>query len=1595
VINSRTHIIFSILCVFFSIAGLSQTATLDGIVNSYTEVHEIIDSRTIEVGDTWGFDECDKVLMIQMKGAVIDTSNTPTFGNIISYGNAGNFEFAYINEITGNIVEFTHDLTRSYDIDGWVQLVSVPVYENIIIDDVVWSKGWRNDDEYTGGVVVLEAFDNIHINNNSSIDVTNEGFLQGYHEDDNGSCNESDYFTAEANSRGGQKGESIFLDNHNFLYSRGKYASGGGGGNGDGAGGAGGGNWGTGGNGGNEYEPCGPDENGGIGGTSVSSAINPSDNKIFLGGGGGSGHNTSSGWFGYGGRGGGIVILIADNITGGSNSGINVNGRNGENSYRAGAGGGGAAGAILLYTNSISNIRLFANGGDGGNVTNTQGNNCLGPGGGGGAGVIWSNLSSLGGIIVETLPGEPGHNDCNCDNGTNTNGATAGEPGTVISGLELPGYFDEDGDLAVFDTITVPPDVSTTIYVQDNDLISGDIDVLEGPYYGLVILDGDTSIIYTPLTGYTGYDTIVYENCTNCFCDTAIVIINIGFENNPPVVVDDSICTYPNTTVSYNVANSVFDSDGDNLNITPVNLPTYGSVSVNIYNPDSIMVHYTPFNGFTGWDHYCVSACDPSGSCDTGCIYIAVIPYADAGPDDYTSVPSYFLSGNAASPGTGEWSGSTTSLSFEDIHDPETEVSGLAPGPNELVWTISVLNCSSSDTVIITYIDSIYNNIISADQSICEGEVPAPLTGSLPTGSDGNYTYLWMESADMASWTAASGINNTQNYSPDALSVTTYFRRIVFSGAFEDTSNTVTITFSIPDISFTGLVQGYCHDHVPVVLYGNQAPIGVFSGTGVTDMGNGTGIFDPSSVTPGNTYNVTYTATDSAGCTGSQTQSTEVFTPPSVTITDIPDICISVAPFSLTQGSPSGGEYSGTGITTSPVFDPLAAGTGTHIIAYTYTDGNGCTGSDTSSITVYLSPTVNFMGLIDMYCEDADPVTLTGNHAPEGSFSGPGITDSGDGTASFDPAAAGAGGPYDITYTYTDMNGCGDSETQNTTVSGAPDVSFTELDAGYCIYDDPVVIAGTPAGGSFNGQGITDNGDGTAVFDPGSAGQGGPYIITYSYTDINGCNGSDNQNVTIFAAPEAEISGDTLICEGETTLLTASGGTSFIWNTGDTGQQIQVSPASTTTYTVTVSENGCIDIENITVYVTPIPDIIISGDSTVCEGTSCTLTATAGDTYLWSNGDTGQEIIVYPSTTTTYSVTVTQNGCSGSASFTVDILPAPTVMISGPDSICENEGADITFTFSGSSPWSMTYTDGLYYYTETANSQTLIITVNPSQNTMYTVTLLEDGNGCPATIIPVNYALSVLPAPGADAGQDTEICGNQADLNASLNNGVGMWEFIPGVTFDPGIHEQDVTVHVTEYGTYTFTWIGINASCSDTDHVEVTFWEQPSATDAGEDQHLLFENVTTLDADYPSAGTGVWSISQGSGILQDINDPLTFISEIGTGNNILTWTITNGICMPVYDSVLISVTYLVIPSGFSPNGDNTNDMFVVSGLEYSQTRELTIFNRWGIEVFSDPDYENDWRGINNNGKELPDDTYFYILITDSSQPYTGYIVIKR
>jgi hypothetical protein len=408
-----------ILFVLHLMAGIAvpvHAQNISGIVNSYHHVTGInTTTNTVTLASVAGLTPGVKVLVIQMQGATIDNTNTATFGNVTSIGNAGNYEFNYVCAVNGNDVMLVYGLQRTYDVAGKVQLVTVPQYTAAIVTDTLKAAQW-NAATGTGGVIAIEARS---VTLTRPIDASGKGFVGGAYEDHpippfdcNFSINVTSFAFANPASGtqiGGTKGEGITAWSAVLGYGKGKLANGGGGANNHNAGGAGGSNYGTGGGGGqrsNEGSFNCHGANPGIGGLPLSSfGYTSGNNRVFMGGGGGAGQGNNNVGM-PGGNGGGIIFIKADTLLGNNQLIL----ANGGRPYRAdladpyaaggdGGGGGGGGGVIVaditVWDYSGGNVMLQANGANGSYSSYTPSSGCFGPGGGGGGGVIWVKGAAL------------------------------------------------------------------------------------------------------------------------------------------------------------------------------------------------------------------------------------------------------------------------------------------------------------------------------------------------------------------------------------------------------------------------------------------------------------------------------------------------------------------------------------------------------------------------------------------------------------------------------------------------------------------------------------------------------------------------------------------------------------------------------------------------------------------------------------------------------------------------------------------------------------------------------------------------------------------------------------------------------------------------------------------------------------------------------------------------------------------------------------------------------------------------------------------------------------------------------------------------
>jgi gliding motility-associated-like protein len=141
--------------------------------------------------------------------------------------------------------------------------------------------------------------------------------------------------------------------------------------------------------------------------------------------------------------------------------------------------------------------------------------------------------------------------------------------------------------------------------------------------------------------------------------------------------------------------------------------------------------------------------------------------------------------------------------------------------------------------------------------------------------------------------------------------------------------------------------------------------------------------------------------------------------------------------------------------------------------------------------------------------------------------------------------------------------------------------------------------------------------------------------------------------------------------------------------------------------------------------------------------------------------------------------------------------------------------------------------------------------------------------------------------------------------------------------------------------------------------------------------------------------TGLWSLVSGSGEILNITNPKSTVNGLSKGKNIFSWTVSNGVCPVSSKDVMINIRDHALQTLITPNMDGKNDFFILKGTNNSGKIELVIFDRRGVEVYKNNNYDDSWNGVDINGRPLADDTYFYIAKTENGSPIKGYIVVRR
>lgn len=814
---------------------------------------------------------------------------------------------------------------------------------------------------------------------------------------------------------------------------------------------------------------------------------------------------------------------------------------------------------------------------------------------------------------------------------------------------------------------------------------------------------------------------------------------------------------------------------------------------------------------------------------------------------------------------------------------------------------------------------------------------------------------------------------------------------------------------AVDNPNFSYLSANYCtNDPDPVALITGTLG-GTFSAPAQVSINSSNGQIDVSASTPGGPYSIKY-VTPGPLCPDSSTFNITIFDGAEADFNYVTaQHCLDNTIESPVINGTPGGNFTASpaGIVVDFSSGDINLGTsGAGNFDVYYTSPNGCV--DTFSVNLIGLDDASFTYPQSSYCqEDMDPSpNLTGT--PLGSYSEPtGNLSLNTTTGDIDLSMSTPGASYTITYT-TPGPECPVSGTFGITIIAMGDPTFNYSQAAYCQYDtDPAAVVTGTGGGTFvepTGTLTINSGDGTIDLD---AGPTGTYWIVYTTPGL--CQKSDSVQVTInidddasFNYPQAQYCQTELNPVANITGTTggtfsSTAGISIIDNLAGEIDLAGSTPNATYTITYTTPGPQCPVSGTFDVTITAIEDASFSYTSNnYCQdelNQTPSVSGVSGGVFSTSSAITllspitGEVDIMGSPIGGAYKIYYTSPGplCPGLDSFDISIGLVEDPSFSYPlTSYCEND-INPSPTIDGTS-------GGTFSANASVSIDVNTGTIDLSNSTPggpYDITYMTPGPACVRDSI---FYITIVAIDDPSFQYTSNFyCELDLDQVPSVSGTAGgSWTANPaGLSIDSNSGTIDIAGSTTNT-LFTIQYLS-PGQCPDSSTFEITI-DNAVAADAGPDQILNAQYSTTLEAVDPTIGTGLWSVSNASQIANNV-DPLSGITELPVGITYCYWTVSNGVCPSVTDTMRIQVNDLAIPDVITPNGDGHNDAYVVPGIE-NRTNSIEILNRWGQTVYSQENYQNDWEGTDLNGELLPDDTYFFILTIEDEPSTSGFIVIK-
>ncbi len=728
----------------------------------------------------------------------------------------------------------------------------------------------------------------------------------------------------------------------------------------------------------------------------------------------------------------------------------------------------------------------------------------------------------------------------------------------------------------------------------------------------------------------------------------------------------------------------------------------------------------------------------------------------------------------------------------------------------------------------------------------------------------------------------------------------------------------------------------------------------------------------------------TVTVSDGNGCSKTKTLTIAASTQPVVSLTNHQDVSC----FGLSDGSTGINVMGGT----APLLCQWSSGQSSYLLnnipagnyTVTVTDALGCSASLTSVVSQPSQITVSLAQVQHVNCfgESTGAATVaTAGGSGGNSWSWTGTTSS---TPVISNVSAGI-----YFATVTDQNGC----------TAALQVTISQPAAELTLASN---LVQTTCGNNDGAINITANGGTapyTALWNTGASSFAlnnlfsGIYSVTV--TDQNGC--TENLSVTLQSsdAPVVTVTSITHVnCYGENngaaSLAVSGGQAPYTWNwqgspsTGPTASNLAAG-----NYNVTLTDaSGCQTFQQVIISQPAQLAIQVSQPITICTGGSATLNGIPSGgsqpyNYLWSNGSTTSQISVFPLSSSSYTLTVTDShGCSVTAApLPVTVLPPLSVTAIYPDSVCKGNLAQVQVTASGG--------DGNYDFAWSNNLAGPTNAILIAGDSTITISVTD---GCASPLVQTSVFITAMLPPEVLLNVATqsgcEPYSAQFAVNPTWAPGYAyLWNFGDGFTSSLSspshVYTQDGVYNVSLTVSYSTP-----GGCSTVLHFPAAVQVKPlpvarfiydPAKPTRNHPEVYFTDRSTGAIDW------YWTFGDGSPEVREQNTIHTY-ADTGTYVARLRIQSTDGCQDSTYQIITVKDDLQVfIPNAFTPNGSGTNDYFKIYGVGFT-SYELFIYDRWGKLVYHSKSRDSAWDGKDaTTGIPVPQGLYVYkVSIIDNS-----------